>query len=558
MRIKKGHRLKLLLVAVALILGACGGNDGSVGTAGSPMVGGVSGDELAEAQVMRRGNGAEPQSLDPHRAEGVPSGNIQRDLFEGLTIEAPNGDVIPGVAESWRISEDGRIYVFQLRANARWSNGDPVTAHDFVYSFRRSLDPETLSRYTFILAPILNAEAVASGTMPPAELGVRALDDHRLEITLRSVTPYFLGVLNHSASYPVHRGSVEAYGDRWTRPGNLVSNGAYLLVERLPESHIKIVRNPYYWDNDSTVIDEVWYYPTEDSASELRRYRAGELELTSTVPSKQIGWAQENLPDQLVIAPYLGTYYYGINLTKPPFADNPALRRALTLAIDREIITEEIAGAGQIPAFGWVPPVINYTGQQMPEAAWTQAEREEEARRLYLEAGYSDEDPLRLEVLYNTLEDHRRIAAGIASMWKSILGVETSLLNQEWRVFLDTKRKKDEMNVYTETEVFRGGWIGDYNDAFTFSELMHSGSGLNDSGYMNPDYDLLLELASKEGDLKKRAEYLQEAEIILLKDLPIIPLYFYVSTYMVKPWVKGLTTNIMNHHYSKNLQILSH
>ncbi|MGE4658958.1 MAG: peptide ABC transporter substrate-binding protein [Gammaproteobacteria bacterium] len=552
MRTKVGHLLDALLVSTGLAISACGGDDGGGRTTGALTIGGVSGNELAEQQVLRRGNGAEPQSLDPHRAEGVPSGNIHRDIFEGLTIEAPNGEVIPGVAQSWEISEDGTVYTFYLRSNARWSNGDPVTAHDFIYGLRRSLDPATLSRYTFILAPILNAEAVAAGRVPSAKLGVRALDDHRLEISLNSATPYFLGVLNHSASYPVHQASITAHGDRYARPGNLVSNGAYRLEEWVVQSHIKVVRNPYYWDDESTVIDEVWYYPTEDIASELQRFRAGELDFTSTVPSKQLGWVRENLPDQLSIAPYLGSYYYGFNMTKPPFAANPVLRRALTLAIDREIITRKITGAGQISAYGWVPPVINYTGQQMSEAAWTQGEREEEAQRLYLQAGYSSENPLHVEIIYNTSEDHRRIAVGISSMWREVLGIETSLLNQEWKVFLDTRRQRE------ETQVFRGGWIGDYNDAYTFSELMHSRSALNDSGYVSLEYDALLALASTEGNLERRAEYLQEAEALLLKDLPILPLYFYVSTSMVKPWVGGLASNIMNHHYSKNLHLLSH
>ena len=541
----RNHFAATALVAAGLC--GCGAE-----TEQAQPIGGATGQELADEQVLRWGNGAEPQSLDPHRSEGVPSSNIGRDLFEGLMSEAPNGAVIGGAAESWVISEDGKTYTFALRQDARWSNGDPVTADDFVYSLRRSLDPATLSRYTFILNPILNAEAVAAGELPTAEVGAKALDSHTLEIQLQNPTPYFLGLLTHSASYPVHPPSVEAHGDQYARPGNLVSNGAYQLDEWVVQSHIKLVRNSHFRDNDNTVIDEVWYYPTEDQTAELSRYRAGELDLTNTIPKRQLRWIRENLADELVIAPYLGAYYYGFNMTRPPFGDSPELRRALTLAVDRDIITGQVTAAGEVPAYGWVPPVQNYTGQQMPEAAWTQEQRNEEARRLYALAGYSAENPLQTQIIYNTQEDHRRIAVAIASMWKEALGVEVEILNQEWKVFLDTRRQK------IDTEVYRGGWIGDYNDAYTFAELFQSDGALNDSGYSNPEYDRLLAEASAEGDPQRRAELLEQAERIFLEDLPIMPLYFYVTARMVKPWVGGFTTNIMDHHRTRNFYILKH
>ncbi len=529
---------------------------GMVGCGSDPeqtvAVGGASGDELAQNQVLRWGNGAEPGSLDPHRTQGVPGSNIGRDLFEGLLSEAADGTVIGGAAESWELSDDGKTYRFSLRPEARWSNGDPVTADDFVYSMRRSLDPATLSNYTFILNPILNAEEVAAGQLPTSEVGVRALDTHTLEIQLENTTPYFLGLLTHSASYPVHPPSVETHGNQYARPGNLVSNGAYRLEEWVVQSHVKLVRNENYRDNGNTTIDEVWYYPTEDQTAELSRFRAGELDLSNAIPKRQVDWILENLPDELVISPYLGVYYFGFNTTRPPFENNPELRRALSLAVDRDIITGQVTNAGEVPAYGWVPPVQNYTGQQMPEAAWTQEERVAEARRLYALAGYSDENPLRTRILYNTQEDHKRIAVAIASMWKQTLGVEVEILNQEWKVFLDTRQQK------IETEVYRSGWIGDYNDAYTFAELFASGGGLNHTGYSSPDYDRLLGEASAEGDLKRRAELLQQAERVLLEDLPIMPLYFYVTARLVRPWVGGYTPNIMDHHRSKNFYILEH
>jgi oligopeptide transport system substrate-binding protein len=533
------------LCAALLMLAACGGDYRPSGP-----IGGESGTELAERQVIHIGNGADPQTLDPHRAQGVPESNIGRDLFEGLIAEAPNGDLIPGVAESWEVSDDAKAYTFRLRENARWSNGDPVTAGDFVFGMRRSVDPATLSVYSFILAPIENAEAITAGDMPPEHLGVSALDERTLEIRLANPTPYFLGLLTHSASYAAHEASVRTAGDGYWRL-NPVSNGAYRLDEWVVQSHVKLVKNPHYWNADAVTIDEVYWHVTEDINAELKRFRAGELDMTNTIPKSQLTWIRQNMPDRLVIAPYLGSYYYGLNTTRPPL-DNVALRRALSLAVNREIITEQITAAGEIPAYGWIPPrIANYENQQMPEAAWTQEERETEAKRLFAQAGYSAENPLRLELLYNTQDDHRRIAVAVAAMWRQVLGVETSIVNQEWKVYLDTRNQK-------RTQAYRAGWIGDYNDPYTFAEIAQSSSELNDFGYNSPEYDRLLALAAAEEDLGKRAEYLQEAERVLLDDMPLIPLYFYVTAKMVQPWVAGYEANIMDHFRSQDLKVLKH
>jgi oligopeptide transport system substrate-binding protein len=545
----------LNLTFTAVVLAACGGGGAESGPGSAPRatpIGGASGQELAAEQVLHWGNASEPQSLDPHRSEGTPDSNIQRDLFEGLINELPNGDLIPGAAASWEISDDLLTYNFNLRREARWSNGDPVTAEDWVYSLQRSLDPKTLSRYTFILSPILNADAIAAGELPSSQLGVRAIDDYTLEIKLEGPTPYFLGLLTHSMAYAVHRPSIEAHGDRFTRPGNLVTNGAFVLDDWVVQSYVKLVRNPHYWDNADTILDEVWFYVTEDQSAELRRYRADELDITYTVPKRQMDWIRDNLGDEMAFAPYLGSYYYSFNTTRPPFKDNPDLRRALSLAINRDIITRDITNAGEIPAYGLVPAVNGYVGQQMPEAAWTQDQREAEARRLYAEAGYSAANPLRTEIMYNTQEDHRRIAVAIAAMWQQVLGVEASILNQEWKVFLDTKRQK------IDTQVVRNGWIGDYNDANSFAELLLSTSGLNDAGYASPEYDALVRAASREGDLVRRADLLQQAEAVMLEDMPVLPIYFYVTSRLVKPWIGGYEPNIMDHHRSKNFFILEH
>jgi oligopeptide transport system substrate-binding protein len=542
----------LPLVALLSFAAGCGDPGTRAEREAAAKIGGESGTELAERQVLRRGNGAEPQSLDPHKSEGVPESNLQRDLYEGLTTERPEGGVAPGAARSWEISDDGLVYIFHMRGNARWSNGDPVTAHDFEYGLRRSVDPKTLSNYSIMLKPILNAEAIIAGELPPEALGVRALDDMTLEIRLSGPTPYFLGVLNHSASYPVHRATLEQYGDRWARPGRLVSNGAFRLRDWVMQSHIVLERNEFYWDNDNTKLDEVWYYPIENQSTELQRYRADAVDMTEDLPFRQLAWIRSNLPEDLVISEYLGIYYYGLNLTQPPFKDNPDLRRALNLAIDRDILTNQVTTAGEIPAYGYVPGTANYT-QYVPEwAEWTQEERVAEARRLYAAAGYSPDTPLRLKILYNTQENHRTIAVAISSMWKEALGIDTELINEEWKVYLETRRTKQ------DTQVFRAGWIGDYNDAFTFLEILHSESGLNDSGWSNARFDELLELAAQETDMDRRAEYMHEAERIIMDELPIIPVYFYVTKRLVKPWVGGYQSNIMDHIHSKDLYILRH
>ncbi|MEN8720339.1 MAG: peptide ABC transporter substrate-binding protein [Oceanococcaceae bacterium] len=508
--------------------------------------------ELAPEQILHRGNGAEPQTLDPHRAEGVPASNILRDLYEGLTAEAPNGDLVPGGAERWEISDDGRVYTFYLRRDARWSNGDPVTAADFAYGLRRSADPATLSKYSQILSSIENAEAVIAGDMPPEALGVEVLDDYTLEVRLKAPTPYFLGLLSHSSTYPAHRASIEEHGDRFSRPGNLVGNGAYFLHNWVVQSHVHLKRNPHYWGNADVVLDEVYFHATEDQSSELKRYRAGELHFTNEVPLAQVRWIRENMPEEFRVSTYLGTYYYGFNLTQPPFKGNKALRRALTMAIQREIITEKVTRLGEQPAYSWVPPGVNNYTAQIPEwSRWPWPRQLEEARRLYAEAGYGPDNPLHIELRYNTSENHKKVAVAIAAMLKQNLGVRVNLVNEEWKVFLQNRKQK------RVTQLFRAGWIGDYNDAYTFSELMHSKHGINDSAYNSPRYDALLEQASVEGDEARRREILEEAERLMLEDQPIMPIYFYVSKKMVSPRLDGFVPNIMDRHYSKHFRLLA-
>lgn len=506
---------------------------------------------VALAAGLHLGNGAEPESLDIHRSSGVSEANIQRDLFEGLVTLGPDASLLPGAAENWVISDDGVTYTFQLRPDGRWSNGDPVTANDFVYAIRRGLTPETAADYAFILYPIDNAEAVTRGEITDLDmLGVRAVDDLTLEITLKAPTPYFLDMLTHPMAFPLHQASVESHGEAWTRPGNMISNGAYVLEEWVPQDHIKLAKNTAFHAADEVQVDEVYFHPTEDVGQELKRYRADELDITYDVPADQIAWIVDNLNDEYENFPYLGTYYYAINTTIAPFKDNPALRQALNLAIDRELLTEKITRAGEIPAYSFIPPgVMHYEQQTVDSQTMTKQERETRARDLYAEAGFSSENPLQVEILYNTSDNHKKIAIAIAAMWKQVLGVNATLRNEEWKVYLASR---DEKNF----EVSRSSWIGDYNDANTFLEIFLSDAGpMNAPGFSLARFDELVRAAALETDLVERAHMLEEAERLFLEEAAVIPIYHYTTQHMVKPYVGGWMNNIKDVHPTRYLWI---
>lgn len=554
--------MRTLVALIALVLVACGGDPVDVeqpsnvrlpepvelvlDDSGKPLT-----SVLAAEQVIHRGNGEEPQTLDPHLAEGVPSANILRDLFEGLTSTAPDGRIVPGAALHWDISRDGLVYTFYLNPDGRWSNGEPVTAQDFVWSWQRVVNPESGAAYGRMLAPVVNAEAIFAGELPPEELGVSALSSTSFQVRLTAPTPYFLGLLTNPTTYPVHRPSLEAHGNGHVRAGNLVSNGAYRLSIWEIRSRIELEKNPHYRDADNVLVERVVLYPFEDENSELARFRAGDLHWTYQVPNTQFRWLERNMSRALVVAPWFGTYFFSFNLTRPPFEDNLSLRRALNLAIDRGILTERVTQFGEIPSFQLVPPGLPDYEPAIPEhAAWSQAEREAEALRLYRQAGYSDSEPLTVELRYNTSENHRKIAVAIAAMWKEVLGVRTRLINEEFRVFLQNRAQR------RLTEVFRSGWIGDYQDAFTFLELFHSGHGRNDAGYDNPRFDRLLEQIAAERIPSRRRNLMAEAERILLEDQVILPVYVYVSKRLVDPRLRGWQNNIMDVHLSRHMYLL--
>ena len=552
----------VLSATLVLLLGACGDDSGQplIGRQGSQTLpveliltedGRPDPAVLSEDQTLHRDNGDEPQTLDPHIAEGVASAHILRDLFEGLTNESPEGRIIPGAAIRWNISRDGKTYTFYLRRDAYWSNGDPVTAEDFVYGLRRSASPTTASSNARALLPIENAAEVLTGEKPLSELGVFALDEYTLQIKMRDPTPYFLALLNHPSTYPLHRASVLEHGNDCSVPGKLVSNGAYVLSDWVIRSHVDLVKNEKYWDAENVIIDKVHYYPFVDQSTALKQFRAGKLQWTSSVPSNQFKWLQENFPDELVTSPWLASYFFGFNLQREPFIDNPELRRALALAIDRDLITEKVTQFGEQPSYNLVPPGIMDYVSPLPEwAEWTQQERNEEARRLYANAGYTEDKPLRFEIRYNVGENNKKMALAVASLWKQVLGVQATLVNEEIKVFIQNREQK------VLTQVFRAGWISDYADAYSFLNLFRSGHGRNDFGYSNSLYDSLLDEIAAERIPPRRRRLMFEAERLLLSDTPFIPVYTYVTKRMVSPRLKGWQSNVMDHHYSKDLFFL--
>jgi oligopeptide transport system substrate-binding protein len=506
---------------------------------------------LAQEQIVRRGNGDEPETLDPHHALGVPASHVLRDLFEGLTAEAPDGDIIPGAALRWNISRDARTYTFYLRRDMTWSNGEPLHAEDFVYSLRRALDTETASSAARILMPIQNAREVLAGELPVEELGISLLDEFTMQITLTGPTPYFLGLLASPVAFPVNRKNVEAHGGRFSKSDVLVSNGAYVLKSWKPRVSIELEKNPNFREANLTLVDRVFYIPTEDRATEVKQFRAGELDWTNEVPNNQFRWLQKHYPEELVVSPWMGSYYLGFNLTQEPFIDNPSLRMALLLSIDRKIITEKVTQFGELPSYSLVPPGIDGYVPFSPEYAdWEQVERDHEARRLYEQAGYSEENPLRIEFRYNTSDNNKKIVLAIASMWKQTLGVNVSLVNEEFRVFLQNREQK------LITQVFRAGWISDYNDPYSFLELFHSEHGRNDYGYNNATFDALLDEVGTERVRARRERLMFEAERVLMTDNAIAPVFTYVTKRLVNPRLKGWQNNVMDHHPTRYMFML--
>lgn len=502
----------------------------------------------AAAPELRRGNGSEPDSIDPQLARMEAAMTILRDTYEGLVSMAPDGSAIPGAAESWAVSDDGRSYTFRLRATARWSNGERLVAEDFAFAFRRLVDPKTASQYALMLEPVVNAADIVAGRMASAALGVFAPDDATLVVELAEPSPYFIAMLSHPSTFPVHRPTLAASPQDFARPGTAVTNGAFVPVEWQIGSHILAVRNPHYWNDPANRIDAVRYLHVADPVTELTRFRAGDLDITYTVPPGEVARLERELPGQLHIAPHVGVYYYGYALDLPPFRGAQKLRQALAMAIDREVLTKKVLGDGERPAYGWVPDgIAGYEPQRFAWASLDPAARIAEARRLYAEAGYSAAKPLKVELRTSKSPVHDRIALAVTAMWKEALGAEVSLRSEDFRVLkaaIDAR----------EAALFRGSWLGDYNDAYSFLQVLKGGFGINLPRYASDTYDMALVTAAT-GSGTDRAAQLAAAERQLLDDVPLIPLYFYVSKHLVSPRVGGWYDNVMNVVYSKDLSL---
>jgi len=494
--------------------------------------------------LIRRGNIEYPETLDPALAEDVHAFNILIDLYEGLVAEDAHGGVTPGVAESWFVSDDGLRYTFTLRSNARWSNGDPVTAGNFVSGLRRVAEPTTLSVYASLLESIQNFAEVKSGEVPAAELGVVAIDDRTLVIHLHTPNAYFLGLLAMTVSFPLHGDGSDSA--QFEDPAEFVGNGAYVLRERNIGSVVKLQRNEHYWGASTVKTHYIEYIPIVDEVAEFNMYRAGELDVTGTIPTSHIEQAKNELAVEVRVAPSLAFYYLAFDLTEPPL-DDPKLRQALSMAIDREQLVA-VLGRGEQPAYAVVPPgVANYDPSGYRWKDQTKTERHDQARALYASAGFGNENPLTLKYMYDAGGIHENVALVVSAMWRDTLGVVVDLEKREWKYFLDTRDHR------SEWQVMRFSWFGDYNDASTFLNIFLSESAQNLPRYANTGYDGLIDSASQSTDLEARAALLRQAEEMLIEEYPIAPLYFFVSKHMVKPTVFGFEDNVLDRHPSKYL-----
>ena len=530
----------IALLLTTLLIVSCGGENESRVAVGN------------RDGVLHLGNGTELQGIDPHIVTGLPEHHVVSSLFEGLVAKNPYTlEPEPAAANSWNISEDGRIYTFHIREDAFWSNGDKVTAHDFVWSWQRALTPELGSQNNYMLYPIENAEPFAAGALTDfSQVGVTALDDLTLQVTLRAPTPYFLQLLDHYIAYPVNRKNVEEFGSptnrfsQWSREGNVVTNGPFVLTEWQINSHIRVEKADHYWDKENVSLNSIVFYPTENLVTEERMFRDGQLHFTNDITMDKVPVYQEEQPEYLQIAPYLGTYYYLINTEKEPF-DDLRVRKALAMSIDRDLLIETVLENMYIPAYALTPP--GTLGYEPPK---TFAYDPVEAKALLAEAGYPEGQGFpAFEILYNTQENHRTIAVAIQQMWRETLGISATPVNKEWKVYLDSQ---DNMNY----EVSRRGWIGDYVDPNTFLDMMITDGGNNKTGFSNPEYDnLVLREAPNTLNQEERFKLYYQAETLLMNEMPIIPIYTYQSKHLKHPSLKGLPPNIMDHYNWKYVSL---
>ncbi|MGK0297469.1 MAG: oligopeptide transport system substrate-binding protein [Gammaproteobacteria bacterium] len=506
-------------------------------------------DSGTENQILHMGNGTEPQDLDPHTVTGVPERRLGVALFEGLlTYNTKTLELMPGVAKSWEISDDNLTYTFHIRQNSRWSNGDPVTAHDFVYSWNRILHPQLANEYAYSYYSIVNAEAFnTSKTTDFNQVGIKASDDHTLVFTMEKDWPVFLELM--ADIYPVHKKTIESHGDMWdrgtswTRPGNHIGNGPFKLDEWVPNKIITVTRNEYYWDSDKVKLNGIHFHPIENATTEERMFRTRQLHIINGLVSEKIEQYKNETPELLRIFPIYGTYYYLINTTRPELSDI-RVRKALAMTINREQIVNNITKGGQIPAYSLNP--IDPNGYEPQSGIEYNPGK---AKELLAEAGYPDGQGFpAFEILYNTLEGHQQIALAIQQMWQSILNIEVTLVNQEWMVFLDTQKQKN-------YDISRMGALAGIADPGDFLDSFTSNSGMNNTGWANPEYDALIKKAVNISDKNERFRIYQEAEKIITNEVPLIPIYYYTRVRLISTDVKGWNNNLLDNISYKDIYL---
>ncbi|MDE1495285.1 oligopeptide ABC transporter substrate-binding protein OppA [Xenorhabdus bovienii] len=538
-KITINKKIKILSCAIAMMLG-------NIALSHAAVV--LDGIKLASKQEVVRNNGAEPASLDVHKVSSDVEFNIIHDFFDGLVYTDRKGNIEPKLAERWE-TRDNKIWVFHLRKDIKWSDGTPITANDIVFSWRRLVDPDIVSPYGSYLenAAIVNANDVLRGKKKGEELGVKALDDVTLEVSLDKPMGDFLQILTHPVMVPLNEKVIKKYGNKWTRPESFVGSGPFKLSEWMVNEKIIGIRNPHYWDDKNTVINKVTYLVIGSEKAALNRYLAEEIDITNTIPLDSFESLKKTMNDQIYISPQTSVYFYEINNKKPPF-DNMKVRQALNLAVDREVIANKILGQGQKPAYTIVPPNVGGFKFTEPDyASWTQAQRIEKAKTLLNEAGFNQNNPLRFNLLYNTSEAHKKIAIAVSSMWKKNLGVDAVLQNQEWKVMLDNMHQG-------KFDVIRRAWIADYNSPMTFLSMFMPGQIKNTSLYENNNYDALIKKAGETNDKL----YYQQGLDVITTDSPVIPIYYYINAKMVKPYIGGFYVNPMGYISTKDLYIIQH
>jgi oligopeptide transport system substrate-binding protein len=485
----------------------------------------------APKQTIHIGNGTEPKDLDPAKIEGVYEHELVKEIFEPLVIEDPNGKLVPSAAASWTSSPDGRVWTFKIQPQAKWSNGDPLEAKDFVYAWTRLLDPATASQYASMAYVVKGGEAFNKGKVKdPSALGLKAIDAKTFEVTLENPTSYFLSMLDHQVFYPLHKASVEKHGMRWTRPENIVTTGPFKLSKWEANKVITMVKDPNYWNAASVKLEEANYYPMDNIDTEEKMFRTKQLQITREVPPEKIEYWKSDKSGVFRSEDYFGNYFFRLNITKKPLNDKK-VRRALALAIDRNRLVTFVTKGNQQPALALVPPVPN--GYQPNPSLPPDGSRIEEAKKLLAEAGYPEGKGFpSVEILYNTQEIHKKLCEALQQMWKQNLGIEVKIINQEWKVYLASMQT---LNY----DIARAGWIGDYVDPFTFLELWTTGNGNNMTGFANKKYDGLIAASTKEMDEAKRFKTLHEAEDLLMDEMPIIPIYIWRRNYLASKEVVG-------------------